>query len=336
MGTIIAIIPQDDSFFENLGYIMSNISYICWRSKMKLIKKILLGLLIGALVLTALIAISIPADGMLGRQRIDSVTNVTVPGINGEPDVKAYVAKPDGTGPFPTVIMIHEFFGLNESIVGKAEGLAQEGYYVIAPDTFRGSTTSWIPRAIYQVITNKSEQVNVDLDSVYAWLESQPEVDAERIGIVGFCYGGRTSLLYSLHNNSIAATAVFYGSPETDPNVLKSLPGPVLGIFGGADMTIPEAEVKAFMRGLNDAGIPNDITIYDGQPHAFVTDIQSIRAGGVQAEAWNQMLQFLEKNLKNADSSRQGTATEYEPDFPWQYYVLLVYEHAFGSASHMH
>jgi carboxymethylenebutenolidase len=303
---------------------------------MKWFKRIILGLLIAIIVIILVTALSIPADGVLGKDRIDSVTNATIPGINGGPDVKAYLAKPDGPGPFPVVIMIHEFFGLNESIVGKAEGLAEEGYYVIAPDTFRGSTTSWIPRAIYQVITNKPEQVNVDLDSVYTWLESQPEVDSDRIGIAGFCYGGRASLLYSLHNEGIAASVVFYGSPETDPEVLKSLPGPVLGIFGGADMSIPVNEVRAFEAGLNAADIQNEITIYEDQPHAFVTDIQSIRAGGVQSEAWNQMLDFLEKNLKQEGSSRDISPSIHSSNFPWHYYVMLVYEHAFGSASHMH
>ena len=303
---------------------------------MKWFKRIGLGILVIVLSLIVIVTLSIPADGLIGRDRIDSVTNVTIPGISGEPDVKAYVAKPEGPGPFPVVILIHEFFGLNESIVGKAEGLAEEGYFVIAPDTFRGSTTSWIPRAIYQVITNSPEQVNTDLDSVFAWLETQPEVDASRIGIAGFCYGGRASLLYSLHNNGIAATVIFYGSSETDPEVLKSLPGPVLGIFGGADMTISEADVKAFEAGLNEAGIPNEITIYEGQPHAFVTDIESIREGGVQAEAWNQMLEFLEKSLKNNDSTHQVSPSVYEPAFPLHYYAMLLYEHAFGSASHSH
>jgi carboxymethylenebutenolidase len=303
---------------------------------MKWLKRIGLGLLVVLLSIIVIITLSIPADGLIGRERIDSVTNVTLPGINGGPEVKAYVARPEGPGPFPVVIMIHEFFGLNKSITGKAEGLAEQGYYVIAPDTFRGSTTSWIPRAIYQVITNSSEQVNTDLDSVFAWLESQPEVDPGRIGIAGFCYGGRASLLYSLHNENIAATVVFYGSPVTDPGVLKSLPGPVLGIFGGADMTIPAAEVEAFEAALDEAGIPNEITIYEGQPHAFVTDMESIRAGGVQSEAWNQMLEFLEKGLKNKDSTHPVFPSAYEPAFPWQYYARLVYEHAFGSASHSH
>lgn len=299
----------------------------------KIVKRIVIVVfaLLAALILLPLL--SIPLAGLGSEQRLAAVTNTTIPGVNGGPDLRAYVARPAGEGPFPVVIMIHEFFGLNESIVGKAEGLAQEGYLVIAPDTFRGSTTDWIPRAVYQVVTSDPAQVNADLDSVYAWLESQPEVSANKIGIAGFCYGGRASLLYSLHNNRIAATVIFYGSSETNPEVLKNLPGPVLGIFGGADQSIPLDQVRALESGLEQAGIPHEISIYEGQPHAFVTDIDSIRAGGAQGQAWAQMLTFLEENLKNAPASRSGQAIAFDGGFDWQYYAMLVYEHAFGTAS---
>ena len=301
---------------------------------MKKFKRILLGLLAVLAILILFIPLSIFADSLLGANRLDSLVNTTVPGVNGGPDVRAYIAKPEGGGPFPTVIMIHEFYGLRESIVGKADLLAQEGYLVVAPDTFRGSTTSWIPRAIYQVISTKPENVNADLDSIYAWLETQPDVDAKRIAIAGFCYGGRTSLVYSLHNNKLASTVIFYGSPEIDPEVLKALPGPVLGIFGGADQSISVESVDQFDEALTTANIPHEISIYDGQPHAFVEDAAGIKAGGAQGEAWNQMLAFLETNLKNASSSRMGQSIAYEDTFNWEYYAMLVYEHAFGTASH--
>ena len=303
---------------------------------MKLLKRIVLGLLIALAVLVIFLVGSVVVDAAMGGDRVMSLANTVVPGVNGEPDVLAYVAKPEGDGPFPTVIMIHEFFGMNELIIGKAEGLADEGYYVVAPDTFRGSTTSWIPRAIYQVISTPSERVNKDLDSVYAWLESQPEVANDRIAIAGFCYGGRASLLYSLHNNRLAATVVFYGSPETDPEVLKNLSGPLLGIFGGADQSISVEDVNAFEAGLRAAGVRHEITVYDGQPHAFVTDIESIRAGGVQGQAWAQMLAFLNENLKGDSSREDVQSISYNANFPWRYYAMLVYEHAFGSASHHH
>jgi carboxymethylenebutenolidase len=304
---------------------------------MKIVKRILLGLLALVMGLVILLAASVAIDFAIGGERLNAVTNTSIPGQNGGPDVRAYVASPSGEGPFPVVIMIHEFFGLNESIVGKAEGLAQEGYLVIAPDTFRGSTTAWIPRAIYQVITNKPEKVNQDLDSVYAWIKAQPNAAADRVGIVGFCYGGRASLSYSLHNDQLAATAIFYGSPVTDPQVLRSLPGPVLGIFGEADNSIPVEDVHAFEAALNQAGIPNEITIYEDQPHAFVTDMQSIRSGGVQGRAWGQMLDFFEKNLKQGGASQNPVShLAYAQPFDWKYYLLLVYEHAFGTASHLH
>lgn len=304
---------------------------------MKILKRVLLGILILVGGLALFLAASVAVDMLVDGGRLEAVTNTVIPGANGGPDVRAYVAKPAGEGPFPAVIMIHEFFGLNESITGKADLLAQEGYLVVAPDTFRGSTTAWIPRAIYQVITTKPENINADLDSVYAWLESQPDVEKDRVGVAGFCYGGRASLTYSLHNSNLAATVVFYGSPVTDATVLANLPGPVLGIFGGADQSIPLAEVTAFEKGLEAAGIEHQVTVYDGQPHAFVQDAAGIKAGGAQAEAWNEMLAFLDASLKNGTSlNPNAAALAYDPGFAWKYYAMLVYEHAFGTASHGH
>jgi carboxymethylenebutenolidase len=303
---------------------------------LKTLQRILLGL--GALLLLFVIFLagSIAVDYLVGGDRLREVTNTNIPGANSGPGVAAYVARPDGNGPFPVVIMIHEFYGLNESIVGKADGLAEAGYVVVAPDTFRGSTTAWIPRAIFQVITTRSQQVNQDLDSVYAWIASQPDFDRNRIGVLGFCYGGRASLTYSLHNPGLAATVIFYGSPETDPQVLQALPAPVLGIFGGSDSSIPLEEVYAFEAALNQAGIPNEITIYEGQPHAFLTSMQAIRAGGAQAQAWSQMLSFLETYLKQGSSTGNiGSMPEYSPPFAWGYYTRLVYEHALGGVSHI-
>lgn len=305
---------------------------------MKTFKRIALGLLAVLAILILLIPLSIFGDALVGGNRIEALTNTIISGVQGAPDVRAYVAVPEGDGPFPAVIMIHEFYGLNESIISKADLLAKEGYVVIAPDTFRGQTTSLIPRAIYLVSSTDQAEVYADLDSVYAWLETQANVDAERIAIAGFCYGGRVSLLYSLRNTSLAATVVFYGSSETDPEVLKNLPGPVLGIFGGADQSIPLEEVDALEKGLETAGIPHQISVYDGQPHAFMLDAESVQADPVQSQAWDEMLTFLESNvkLKASSSAAKPEGISYIPTFPWKYYALLVYEHAFGSGSHHH
>lgn len=267
---------------------------------MRLIGRILLWSLLFVAALAVLLALSIPADALLGRGRVGALTNTAIPGAQGGPEVRAYVARPTTPGPWPAVIMIHEFWGLREEIVGKADDLAAEGYLVVAPDTFRGGSTGWIPRAIFQTVTTPPEQVNADLDAVYAWLAAQPDVDPQRIAIMGFCYGGRTSLLYSVHNPGVAATAIFYGMADTTPEQLRPLRGPVLGIFGGADNSIPIDEVRALETNLNAAGVTNTISIYEDQPHAFVGSMAEIAAGGPEQEAWNELKAFLAAALQGA------------------------------------
>ncbi|RMG64397.1 MAG: dienelactone hydrolase family protein [Chloroflexi bacterium] len=246
----------------------------------------------------ALLVGSVLVDTLLSHGRLDELTNMRIPNPNG-PEIRAYVARPSAPGPHPTVIMIHEFWGLKPEILGKADALAQEGYIVVAPDLFRGITTSWIPRAIFNVISNPPAQVDGDLDAVYRWAASQPDVQADRIALMGFCFGGGTSIRYAVTNPSVAATVVFYGTPVTDPERLKGLGGPVLGIFGGADASIPIGIVNAFQDGLKAAGVLHQITVYDSQPHAFV---EAIRRGGAPGQAWDEFVYFLEQTLKRASN----------------------------------
>lgn len=255
--------------------------------------KWLVGFILGAIVV---LVASVIVDRGVGVNRLDGLTNTVISNGNN-PAIRAYVARPEGEGPFPVVIMIHEWWGLKSEIVGKAEALAQDGYIVIAPDVFRGSTTSWIPSAIWQVMSTPTTQVDGDLDAVIRWIQSQPDADANRIAIMGFCFGGGTSIRYGVNTPAIKATVVFYGAVIQDPSLLKNLQGPVLGIFGGADTMIPVSEVKGFEAGLKEAGIPHEITIYEGEPHAFVTSVEDIAKGGNQLKAWNQLRVFLQQTL---------------------------------------
>jgi carboxymethylenebutenolidase len=264
---------------------------------MKLLRRILFWLLGLLVLLVVLLAVSIFVDGFWAQSRLDALTNTSVAAADGTP-IRAWLAKPTTPGPHPAVIMIHEFYGLRPEIVGKAEALAQEGYVVIAPNVFRGGTTNWIPRAIYQIIRADTQQIDSDVDAVFQWLAAQPEVQPERIAIMGFCFGGGTTLRYSLSNNKLAAAAVFYGQPITDPAKLKAISGPVLGIYGGADISIPVEQVRAMERGLQEAGVQNQITIYEGQPHAFVGSMAEIEKGGPAQQAWNQLRDFLKQNLQ--------------------------------------
>lgn len=269
---------------------------------MRILKRIVLWL-VGIITALALgLVASIAVEGWLGNGRIDTLTNTRMSSAGG-PDVRAFVARPDGPGPYPAVIMVHEWWGLNKEVVEKAEELAKQGYVVVAPDTLRGSSTGWIPRAIYQVATVDTAQVNSDVDAVYTWLAAQPDVVADKIAIMGFCYGGRTSLLYSIHNPQIAATGIFYGMADTTPQQLETLGGPVLGIWGGADASIPLAEVDTLAANLEAAGVPHTFRVFENQPHAFVKSVDEIRQGGAQGEAWNDLLVFLDGALKASGST---------------------------------
>jgi len=293
----------------------------------RIFKRILIGSGVVIAALVVLLAGSIAVDGALGGGRVDAVANVRIPNADG-PEVRAYVAKPATPGPHPAVIMIHEVLGLTPNIAGRADLLAEAGYVVIAPDVFRGSSTEWIPRAIYQAVSTPPEQINGDLEAVFTWLASQPDVQADRIAMMGFCFGGGTSLRYSLTNNQLAATVLFYGPPINDVERLKSLPGPVLGIFGGTDPSIPAADVQAFESALTEAGVQNQISIYDGQPHAFITGAEGIRTSEVQGRAWNELLTFLNENLQGDATSRRDVAPTRGDNAPaWGYLLRLALAH---------
>jgi carboxymethylenebutenolidase len=261
----------------------------------------IIGILIGFMVV---IAASVIIDQGMGVNRLDGITNTVIP--NGSnPAIRAYVARPSGTGPFPVVIMVHEWWGLKAEIAGKADALAKDGYIVVAPNLFRGNTTDWFPTAIWQVSNTPTTQIDGDLDAVLQWINNQPDANRNQIAIMGFCFGGGTALRYSVNTPAITATAVFYGSVITDPAELKKIQGPVLGIFGGADTMIPQKDVSAFDDGLTAAGIPHQVTTYDGEPHAFVKSIAEINKGGNQQKAWNQLREFLAKAFSGQAMSRQ-------------------------------
>lgn len=259
-----------------------------------------IGAVIVALIVIAIVGLIalVVFDATFGK-KAQELSNTTYPAADGTP-LYAYIARPSTPGPHPAVVMVHEFYGLTESIVQQADALAQEGYVVIAPDTYRNQTTSLIPRAILLRIMVPEERVMQDLQTAFDYLETQSGVDPERIAVLGFCYGGEMALQHALRNSKLAATVVLYGSPVTDPAGLGALletKRPVLGIFAEQDQQIPPAEAAAFDRALTAANIPHTVTVYPGVGHAFVQP-ETIAAGGAARQAWDQILEFLKTNLK--------------------------------------
>jgi carboxymethylenebutenolidase len=266
---------------------------------MRLLKRVLVGLLVAVLAAVGAVAASIPVDRWLARGAVERLANTTVQGPDGP--LHAYVAVPwEGEGPFPVVVMIHEFWGLDEATIGKAELLADDGYVVVAPDLMRGRTTRWLPSAIWQTIRTPDERVRADLDAVLAAagdLAPELAVDAERLAVMGFCFGGRHALRYALERPQVRATGVFYGNVPGDADALARLGGPVLGVFGAEDGSIPLAEVAAFERGLAAAGVEHEVRVFDGVGHAFVTTAEAIASDPVQGEAWGLLRAFLRRTI---------------------------------------
>jgi carboxymethylenebutenolidase len=264
----------------------------------RFIRNLLLGIFAIVVLLVLVITAIIAFDSVFPGQRATDFTNVTYPGPGGE-TLHGFIAEPAGAGPFPAVLMIHEFYGLNEGIVKKAELLSQQGYIVLAPDAYRGNSTALVPRAIWLTTTTPREQIAADIDAAYRYLSRVEQVDSERVGVVGFCFGGTQALRLGIRNPDLAANVIFYGSGlVTDPDELGALGqnGPVLGIFGETDNGIPLEEVLAFDRAMDARQIENVVTVYPGVGHAFV-QYETIRQGNQAQQAWEQMLAFLEENL---------------------------------------
>jgi len=263
---------------------------------MRTLRRALTGLGLAFLALVVALVVSVGVDRWSTRDRVDALANVEFAGPAGP--LRAHLARPsEGTGPWPLVVMIHEFWGLDEATVGKADLLASEGYVVVAPDLMRGRATRWLPSAIWQTLRTPDERVRSDLDAVLTAFAGHADVDATRLAVTGFCFGGRMALRYALERPEVAVTGVFYGNVSDDVEALRRLGGPVLGVFGATDGSIPRSEVAAFERALAAAGVEHEVRVFDGVGHAFVTGVDGIATDPVQAEAWRLLVDFLRRHL---------------------------------------
>lgn len=265
----------------------------------KYIGRALLGLLgLIALAIAAAVGLVI-ADGAAGRSAAD-YTNTSFEASDGSA-VGAYLTQPEEPGPHPAVLMVHEFWGMNQPITELADRLAEQGYVVLAPDTYRGQTTALVPRALYLRVTVDEGRVDSDMQAAFDYLASLPEVDAGRIGVIGFCYGGGVALRHAIQNPAIRATVNLYGDTPADPVVFGALlgadAGPVLGIFGADDAMIPLADVQAYEAAMTAAGIQNTVTVYPGVGHAFVQP-GVIDQPGSSRDAWLDLIAFFDAHLK--------------------------------------
>lgn len=206
-----------------------------------------------------------------------------------------YLAKPSDEGTYPAVVMIHEWWGLNDNIKEMAEKLASHGYVVLAVDLYNGqvATTSQEARKLIGSFDQADGIEN--MNAAVSFL--QKNYNPEKIGSIGWCFGGGQSLNLALNNDHLDATVMYYGSPVTDPDELSSITWPLLGIFAEKDSGIPPEKVAQFETALEEAGVENEITIYPGVDHAFANPSGDRYSPDASKDAWQKTLQFFDTNL---------------------------------------
>ncbi len=218
---------------------------------------------------------------------------------SGDETVKGILYTPDGKGPFPGIVVIHEFWGLNDWVKEQAAKLAGEGYAALAIDLYRGKVAT-TPDEAHEIMRGVPEdRAKRDLEAAFQFLASQPNVKKDRIGAIGWCMGGGYALDLALEEPKLAADVINYGHLATDPAAISKINAPILGLFGALDRGITPDDVKAFGAALDKASKKIEVTIYPDAGHAFENpnNKDGYRAADA-ADAWNKTVNFLASTLK--------------------------------------
>lgn len=218
---------------------------------------------------------------------------------SGDETVQGMLYTPAGNGPFPAIIVIHEWWGLNDWVKGQASELSGQGYVALAVDLYRGKVAS-TPDEAHELSRGLPQDRAIgDLRAAFDFLKSQKNVKPDRIGSIGWCMGGGYSLDVALEESSLAADVINYGHLAVDENRLKKINAPILGIFGGKDRGIPVDDVKKFGDTMKQLGKKIEIMVYPDAGHAFENpnNKDGYRAEDA-ADASKRTVSFLERTLK--------------------------------------
>ncbi len=250
---------------------------------------------VGRMFLILLLAAYVRPNARAG----ENLTTEWVQYLSGDDTVRAYLALPGGNGPFPAVILIHEWWGLNDWIMDNAIEFAQRGYLALAVDLYRGSVASSSDEAHELMRGLPEDRAAKDLRSAFLYLWQRPDVHQQRIGSIGWCMGGGYSLVAALNIRDLAAAVVCYGRLVSEPEELQKINCPILGIFGEKDRGIPAASAKAFEREAQKMDKQVRVTIYPNVGHAFMNPNNKDGYDAETAkEAWQRIFAFLDSKLK--------------------------------------
>lgn len=222
---------------------------------------------------------------------------------SGDDVVNAMLYTPASKGPFSALIVVHEWWGLNDWVKQQASKLADEGYETLAIDLYRGKATA-DPSEAHELMRGVPEdRIDRDLKASFEYLKSRKEVDAKRVGVIGWCMGGGYALDMALAEPTLAAAVINYGHLATEPAALKKINAPVLGIFGGQDRGIPVDDVHKFEQQMKKFGKKIDVVVYPDAGHAFENpnNKDGYREADA-ADAWQKTKTFLNTHLKSRAS----------------------------------
>lgn len=218
---------------------------------------------------------------------------------SGDETVQGILYTPNGKGPFPALLVIHEWWGLDDWVKQQASKFADAGYVALAIDLYRGRSTANPEEARKLARGVPDDRARRDLRAAFDYLKSRKDVEPNRIGSVGWCMGGKYSLDAAIEEPTLAADVIHYGELTTDPASLKQINAPVLGVFGAQDKGIPPEAVKKFEQALMQQGKEIEIKIYPNAGHAFENPANKDRYRPEDAaDAWKLTLAFLDRNLK--------------------------------------
>ena len=219
---------------------------------------------------------------------------------SGDENGSGLLVTPEGKGPFPAVIVIQEWWGLDDWVKDQARALGKEGYVALAVDLYRGKVTNKQEEAHQLMSGLPPDRAMRDLKAGYAFLAARGDVRKDRIGSIGWCMGGRYSLALATEESHLAAAVAYYGAPPTDAAAIAKIKAPVLGNYGAEDKGPSPEQVKAFEAAMKAAGKPIDVKIYEGAGHAFANPNnpwKGYREAAAQ-DAWSRTTAFFAKRLK--------------------------------------
>lgn len=226
-----------------------------------------------------------------------------------EGTIPAYRALPATGGPFPVVLVVQEIFGVHEHIKDVCRRFAKLGSVAVAPELYARqgdvSQMSDINEIVSKVVSKVPDtQVMADLDATVNWVEKSGKGDVNKLGITGFCWGGRIVWLYAAHSPRLKAGVAWYGrlvgqttelTPKFPVDLASSLKAPVLGLYGGADAGIPNETVEQMRTALQAAGNPSQIVLYPETPHGFYADYRPSYRKEQAQDGWKRLQEWLKK-----------------------------------------